>query len=57
LLDNLDRDGILITKNGRPLARLIPAEFGCASLIGSMRGKIEIRGDVFSTGHRWRAES
>jgi antitoxin (DNA-binding transcriptional repressor) of toxin-antitoxin stability system len=50
LLDNLDSEGILITKRGKPVARLIPESSGCAALIGSMRGKIAIKGDLFSTG-------
>jgi prevent-host-death family protein len=57
LLDNLEPDGILVTKHGRPVARVIPAESGCASLIGSMRGKIRVRGKILSTGLGWNAES
>jgi prevent-host-death family protein len=54
LLDNLDPDGVVITKHGRPVARLIPVEC-CADLIASMKGKIKIRGNIFSTGAKWRA--
>ena len=57
LLDHLDPDGIVVTKHGRPVARVIPADSDCASLIGSMKGKIKIAGDVFSTGVDWNAES
>lgn len=57
LLDNLDAEGILITKHGRPVARLIPETSGCASLIGSMKGRITIKGDILSTGVQWNAES
>ena len=57
LLDNLDADGILITKRGKPVARLIPEGSGCSALIGSMKGKITIKGDLFSTGEKWNAES
>ena len=57
LLDNLDAEGILITKHGRPVARLIPETSGCASLIGSMKGRITIKGDILSTGVKWNAES
>lgn len=56
LLDNLDTDGILITKRGKPVARLIPESSGCAALIGSMKGKITIKGDLLSTGAKWNAE-
>lgn len=57
LLDNLDSEGILITKRGKPVARLIPESSGCAALIGSMKGKITVKGDLFSTGAKWNAES
>ena len=57
LLDTLDSDGILITKRGKPVARLIPENSGCAALIGSMKGKIAIKGDIMSTGDRWNAQS
>ncbi len=57
LLDNLGPEGIVITKRGKPVARVIPISRDCASLIGSLRGKLEIKGDVFSTGLKWNAES
>ena len=57
LLDNLDPDGIVITKHGKPVARLIPASSDCADLIGSMKGKIRVHGDIRSTGVYWDAES
>ena len=49
--------GIIITKPGKPVARLIPMESSCGELIGSMKGKLKVRGDIFSTGLRWNAES
>jgi prevent-host-death family protein len=48
LLDHLNPDGIVITKHGKPIARLIPIESRCADLIGSMKGRIKVTGDVFS---------
>lgn len=57
ILDNLDPDGIVITKHGKPVARLIPENSNCADLIGSMSGKIKINGDIVSTGLSWDAES
>jgi prevent-host-death family protein len=56
LLDNLDPEGIVITKHGKPVARLIPASSDCADLIGSMKGKIRVHGDILSTGLNWDAE-
>jgi antitoxin (DNA-binding transcriptional repressor) of toxin-antitoxin stability system len=57
LFDHLDPDGIVVTKHGKPVARVIPADSGCAALIGSMKGKLIVTGDVFSTGIEWDAES
>lgn len=57
LLDNLEPDGIIITRKGKPVARLFPASLSCAELIGSMKDEIKINGDVFSTGLEWNAES
>ena len=57
LLENLDPEGIVITKHGKPVARLIPASSSCADLIGSMKGKIQVHGDILSTGLKWNAES
>lgn len=58
ILENLDRNGVVITKRGRPIARVtpIPAHDN-AKLIGSMKGKVVIKGDIFSTGIKWDAES
>ena len=57
VLDNLDPEGIVITKRGKPVARVIPVSSGCASLIGSMRGKMKIHGNLMTTGLNWDAES
>ena len=57
LLDNLGPEGIVITKHGKPVARLIPASSDCADLIGSMKGKIRVHSDILSTGLNWDAES
>jgi len=57
LLDNLAPEGIVITKRGKPVARVTPISSDCAGLIGSMKGRITIKGDILSTGIRWNAES
>jgi prevent-host-death family protein len=57
LLDNIAPEGIVVTKHGKPVARLLPIDSGCASLIGSMKGKVKVSGDVFSTGIPCNAES
>ena len=57
ILENLDPEGIVITKHGKPVARVIPANSDCADLIGSMKGKIKIHGNIFSTDLKWDPES
>jgi prevent-host-death family protein len=57
VLDRLSPEGVVITKHGRPVARLIPIGADSATLIGSLKGKLKIKGDVFSTKLRWNAES
>jgi prevent-host-death family protein len=55
LIDHLDADGIVITKHGKPVAKVLPIASGCAHLIGALKGKIRIHGDVLSTGLEWDA--
>ena len=57
LLDEVDQEGIVITKHGRPVARLMPFGGEGAELIGSLAGKLRIRGDLLSTGAEWDAQS
>jgi prevent-host-death family protein len=56
ILDSLGPDGIVITKHGKPVAKLIPIERSSQHLIGSLKGKISVRGDILSTGIHWEAE-
>lgn len=55
ILDRLEPSGIVITKHGRPVARLLPIERESAELIGSLRGKIVVSGDMETTGSKWEA--
>ncbi len=57
LLDALEPEGIVITKHGKPVARLVPYESESAELLGALAGKLKIQGDVISTGVAWNAES
>ncbi len=57
LLDRLDAEGLIVTKHGKPVARVVPYEQQCADLIGSLQHKIELRGDIFTTGLRWDADA
>jgi prevent-host-death family protein len=56
LLDCVDPGGIVVTKRGKPVAKLIPFGADSADLIGSLRGKLRIKGEILSTGIRWDAE-
>lgn len=57
LLDRVGPESIVITKHGKPVARLIPIEVQSSHLIGCLKGKVEIRGDILSTGLSWDAQS
>jgi len=59
LLDEVQRgrQEILITKRGRPVARLLPPEEAPAPLFGRMKGSIDICGDIVApTDERWEAD-
>ncbi len=57
LLDRLDPEGLVITKHGRPVARVVPYERASGALIGRLRGRIEVHGDLESTGSVWTADA
>lgn len=53
LLDHLDGEGIVVTKWGQPVAKVIPIGRSSAHQIGCLKGKIKIKGDIYSTGLKW----
>ena len=57
ILDEVDEEGVVITKRGKPVAKLIPIRAESAELIGALKGKLRINGDILSTGARWHAQS
>lgn len=57
LLDRVGPEGIVITKHGKPVAKLVPINTDSAGLIGSFKGKIKIKGNISTTGVKWDAES
>jgi prevent-host-death family protein len=57
LLDELGPEGIVITKHGKPVARLVPIERTSSELLGSLAHHLKIKGDVLTTGTSWDAES
>lgn len=54
LLDAVDPEGLVITKRGKPVARLLPIQSGSKHRIGCLRGKLTVNGDLTSTGVIWR---
>lgn len=58
VLEELDPQGIVVLKRGRPIAKVTPISSGNnEKFFGCMKGKIKIKGDIFSTGVRWNAQS
>lgn len=55
ILDRLDSDGLLITRRGKPVATLVPVGSATANRIGSLKGKIKIKGDILGTAASWKA--
>jgi len=43
------RRPVLITKKGRPVAKLVPADGSPEDVFGCMRGEVEIVGDIVSS--------
>ncbi|HVN06462.1 MAG TPA: type II toxin-antitoxin system Phd/YefM family antitoxin [Bryobacteraceae bacterium] len=59
LLDEVQqrRREIVITKRGKPVARVVPVAGSGNQVFGRMRGTIEILGDIVSpTGEVWNAD-
>jgi prevent-host-death family protein len=58
LLDNVPAEGVLITKRGRPVAKLLPVPLSCLDLIGSVKNlSVDPEDDLLSTGLAWDAQS
>jgi len=56
LIENLTPEGIVITKHGKPVARVLPYPREAGELIGSLRSKIDVEGDILTTGLTWNAD-
>jgi prevent-host-death family protein len=58
LLDQVAETGmpIVVTKRGKPVARVVPVEPADEGLIGSIRVVAEKDEDLFSTGESWDVE-
>src|SRR5437879_6087273 len=57
LLETVGPEGLIITKHGKPVAKLIPIQSDAAALIGSLKRKIRSKASRLSTGTGWNAES
>ena len=53
LLDDVDPDGIVITRDGKPVAKLIPLGPDSVTRSGSPDDKTKIRGSALPTGQEW----
>ena len=48
---------IVITKYGRPVAKIVPCEQKSTGFFGMLRGSVSIKGDIVkSTGEKWEAD-
>lgn len=56
ILDQVDDEGLVITKRGKPVAKLIPIRAESSALIGSLKDKLTIKDDILSTGAAWDAQ-
>lgn len=55
ILDRLGPDGIVVTKHGKAVAKVLPIGQASADLIGALREHITVTGDLTTTGLRWDA--
>ena len=59
LLDEVDRERkeIVITKRGRPVARLVPIHQESPVVFGRLKGTGRAVGNILSTGESWDADA
>ena len=55
LLAHLDAEGWVVTREGKPVARVMPYARRFPPRIGSLRDKIDVRGELLTTGVVWDA--
>lgn len=56
LMDEVQQTGeeIVITKNGKPISKLVPYRVIAPTLLGLHKGKVDSgENDIFSTGESW----
>ena len=42
------RQGVVVTKRGKPVARVVPLVNRPEQIVGAMKGSVEVRGDIIS---------
>ena len=57
MLDRLNAEGPVVTKYGKPVARVVPYDEQWGDMFGVLRDKIEVRGDILGTGARWNDDA
>jgi antitoxin (DNA-binding transcriptional repressor) of toxin-antitoxin stability system len=58
LIEDLPASGIVITKHGKPVAKVVAMSASCSTLIGTIKNLApDDDDDLFSTGVPWDAES
>jgi len=48
---------MVVTKRGRPVARLVPVRPETSVIFGRLKGTGRIVGDILSTGASWEADA
>ncbi len=59
LMDDIQKSGdeIIITKNGKPVSKLVPYRVKAATLFGLHEGRIQSdESEIFSTGESWESD-
>ena len=60
LMDYVHHTGreVIVTKHGKPVAKLVPVTVGSQDLIGCLRGTVTYHGDIVApTGETWEADA
>jgi prevent-host-death family protein len=49
---------VVVTKHGKPVAKLVPVTVGSQDFIGCLRGTVTYHGDIVApTGETWEADA
>ena len=57
LLDRHDSEGLIVAEHGKPVACVFSYNQGSVCLFSSLEEKIEIGGELLTTGLRWNADA